>query len=133
MSIHKGRIMGQMAVGLVLLAAGGLCYVLYRPATLLHHLWPWPVPPRAVAPALEPLVYSVPGGLWSAAFIMMSDALWRGELPGRRLLLASMIPAMGILSELMQAVGWLPGVADPVDALCYMLPLAIYALILIKN
>ena len=74
----------------------------------------------------EWIIYSLPGGLWSAAYILLIHALTMGERPGRRLLWAGLIPALGIVSELMQQEKLLPGVADRWDVFFYALPYFIY-------
>lgn len=74
----------------------------------------------------EWFVYSLPGALWSAAYILLIHALTMGERPGRRLLWAGLIPALGIVSELMQKHDLLPGVADRWDVVFYALPYFIY-------
>jgi hypothetical protein len=74
----------------------------------------------------EWVVYSLPGGLWSAAYILLIHALTMGERPVRRLLWAALIPAVGVLSELMQQHHLLPGVADRWDVFFYALPYFIY-------
>ena len=74
----------------------------------------------------EWFVYSLPGALWSAAYILLIHALTMGERPGRRLLWAGLIPALGIVSELMQQEKLLPGVADRWDVFFYALPYFIY-------
>lgn len=74
----------------------------------------------------EWFVYSLPGALWSAAYILLIHALTMGERPGRRLLWAALIPAVGVVSELMQKHDLLPGVADRWDVFFYALPYFIY-------
>ena len=74
----------------------------------------------------EWFVYSLPGALWSAAYILLIHALTMGERPGRRLLWAGLIPAVGVVSELMQKHDLLPGVADRWDVVFYALPYFIY-------
>ena len=74
----------------------------------------------------EWFVYSLPGALWSAAYILLIHALTMGERPGRRLLWAALIPAVGVVSELIQKHYLLPGVADRWDVVFYALPYFIY-------
>ena len=74
----------------------------------------------------EWFVYSLPGALWSAAYILLIHALTMGERPGRRLLWAALIPAVGVVSELMQKHDLLPVVADRWDVVFYALPYFIY-------
>ena len=119
----------------LMLLAGGTIYVLLRsPQTLLNVLInatgaSGVEAAREKASGLtipEWIIYSLPGGLWSAAYILLIHALTMGERPGRRLLWAGLIPALGIVSELMQQEKLLPGVADRWDVFFYALPYFIY-------
>jgi len=124
-------------LGLVTLTTGGVLYLLYRTRSLLvlHladkiGLGSTIDQLRAQAPTLhvpEWVIYSLPGGLWAAAYILIMDAVARQLSLGKRLLLASVIPLSGITSELLQWPGLLPGTFDIIDILCYGLPLAIYS------
>lgn len=70
--------------------------------------------------------YSLPDGLWSASYILLMDAVHRRSRKPTRLAMVSLIPAFGIVSEIMQLYGFLPGVYDPLDIIAYSLPLIIY-------
>ena len=119
----------------LMLLAGGTIYVLLRSRqTLINVLIDasgasgiesareiaakWTIP--------EWIIYSLPGGLWSTAYILLIHALTMGERSGRRLLWASLIPVIGVLSEQMQHHELLPGVADRWDVFFYALPYFIY-------
>ena len=119
----------QMVFGLLLILLGGLIYLSFRPTTLLlFHaldrmgLTDW----RAWMSAYQPtefVLYSLPGGLWAAAYILIILSL-TGRTPlTQRVTIASMIPLAGIASELLQWGGLLPGIFDATDLLCYTLPL----------
>lgn len=69
--------------------------------------------------------FALPDGLWSMSYILTIDALVK-----RDYLWTSVIPAIGILSELMQWTGWLPGTFDLSDLLAYGLPYLLYVLII---
>lgn len=69
--------------------------------------------------------FALPDGLWSMSYILTIDALVK-----RDYLWTSVIPAIGILSELMQWLGWLPGTFDFCDLLAYGLPYLLYILII---
>lgn len=69
--------------------------------------------------------FALPDGLWSMSYILTIDALVK-----RDYLWTSVIPAIGILSELMQWIGWLPGTFDICDLLAYGLPYLLYILII---
>ena len=117
------------------LMAGGTIYVLLRSRQILLNVLidasgasgiesarekaaEWPIP--------EWIVYSLPGGLWSTAYILLIHTLTMGERPGRRLLWAALIPAVGVLSELMQRHHLLSGTADRWDVFFYALPYFFY-------
>lgn len=118
-----------------MLLAGGTIYVLLRSRQTLLNVLIDATGASSVEDAREKVsgltipewfVYSLPGGLWSAAYILLIHALTMGEHPGRRLLWAALIPAVGVVSELMQQQNLLPGVADRWDVFFYALPYFIY-------
>ena len=127
---------GQIAAGLAVLTAGGLIYLLQRTRSLLlFHV----ADKLGLGQAIdrwrdttegttlpEFVVYSLPGGLWATAYIVIVDGLLKHKPKGKRLMWASVIPALGIASELMQYAGWLPGTADVADLICYCLPYIAY-------
>ena len=122
----------------VLLASGGMVYVAFRPSNLLLIVV---LKALGAGDALDALksslqglevpdfvVYSLPAALWSAAYILAMEALWhgRGVSLGFRMVWVSLVPVMGVVSELMQAYGMLPGVFDWMDLMCYVLPFLVY-------
>ena len=122
----------------VLLASGGMVYVVFRPSNLLLIVV---LKALGAGDALDALksslqglevpdfvVYSLPAALWSAAYILAMEALWRGRgvSLGFRVVWVSVVPVMGVASELMQAYGMLPGVFDWMDLMCYVLPFLVY-------
>lgn len=70
--------------------------------------------------------YCLPDGLWSTSYVLISDYVNRNEPMARRMAWASVVPALGCTSELMQWAGLLPGSFDLWDLACYALPLLIY-------
>ena len=123
-------------VGIFFLTVGGIIYMLYRTQSLLvFHiadnlgLTAWITHLRQDAPILnvpEWVIYSLPGGLWAAAYILIIEAITQPWPQKKRMLWASSIPLCGIISELLQGLGCLPGTFDITDAICYAVPLAIY-------
>lgn len=73
--------------------------------------------------------FCLPDGLWTTSYILFSDHYNRSCEPRQRLLWASVIPLIGIASELLQACQLMPGVFDPLDLACYTIPLFIYYII----
>lgn len=81
----------------------------------------------------EFIVFSLPGGLWAASYILLSDAVFAGQPKQTRLAWGSLIPIIGLASELLQAVGLCPGTTDWQDAVCYGAPFAVYVFWVIIN
>ncbi len=131
------RIKTNDIVGLFLIACGGLLYVFFRSpqilllqlidstpiSGLIHQL-------RLTTTSWQPpewMVYCLPNGLWSAAYILMVHSLFQGS--GRSTLWrwACVIPILGAVSELGQAFHLVPGTFDIADLISYLLPLLIYS------
>ena len=126
----------QILAGVILLVAGGLIYTLFRPTTLLGFritdtigLSPlinnWRTALATQQPATF-IVYCLPNGLWSAAFILIMDRLFAHQPLRQRLCWTAVIPGIGITAELLQAVGIVPGTFDWLDILCYAVPYLVY-------
>lgn len=127
-----------MVAGVLMLIVGGLLYVLYRPQTLLlfhvadamgmtGKIGQW----REGASVLQPagfIIYNLPAGLWAASYVLITATLSQPLSRPSRYIAVAFIPLIGAVSELMQAVGLLPGTFDPVDLALYLLPLAVYAI-----
>lgn len=112
-------------IGIALLCVGGYIYITSRPATLLFVVCSKFL--TTDSPSLPSfVVYNLPGGLWSASYMLIMHPLVRHERLQRRIMFVTAIPMLGIVSELMQVVGWLPGTFDAIDMLCYSLPVIIY-------
>lgn len=69
--------------------------------------------------------FALPDGLWSMSYILIIDAIVK-----RGYLWAAVIPGIGIVSEIMQWFGWLPGTFDVSDLLAYAIPYILYVLII---
>ena len=118
------------------LIAGGMIYILGRPRTLLLFWVADHIGLRGTFDELRALlslegwpdwaVYSLPGGLWSLSYLLLTDVLASRLSTFKRVSLAGVIPMVGVLSELFQKVGWLPGTYDQADLFFYLLPYLIY-------
>ena len=123
---------------LPLLMSGGMIYVLFRSRqTLLLKIadaTPLSRPLTDIRGAVatwqpsEWVVYSLPGALWAGAYILFIHSLMHSVNASTRWRWASVIPLMGVLSELGQAFGIVPGTFDLLDLAGYLLPLVIYSL-----
>lgn len=134
----------QYTLGCALVGLGGLIYLAFRPTTILMFhvadgmgLMPLIMAWRSLMAAWQPAefwVYSLPGGLWAAAYILLVYGLLSRQSALLRLTIASSIPLVGVVSELLQGVHGLPGVFDWTDLLCYATPLVLlYIYEIIKN
>ena len=132
MTHQRNLWLGSIAL---MLLVGGTIYVLLRSRQTLLNVLIDAAGAKGIEGAREKaaewtipewIIYSLTGGLWSTAYILLIHALTMGERPGRRLLWASLIPVIGVLSELMQQHNLLPGVADRWDVFFYALPYFIY-------
>lgn len=70
--------------------------------------------------------FCLPDALWTSSYILFSDYANRSERIMARILWISIIPLQGVISELLQFAGIVPGTFDPLDLACYTLPLLIY-------
>lgn len=124
------------ALSLLCFATGGMTYLLFRDRHLAgFRLLDWIGFGTMVDTARrwashitlpEWVIYSMPDGLWAAAYILLMHEAANEMTERKRILLASLIPALGLLSETMQAMGILRGTYDTADMICYATPLAIY-------
>lgn len=132
----KQKLLYLAAFGL--LAAGGLIYLIYRPTTLLLFRiidaagldglvgqWRKAMQPSGLS---DFTVYCLPNGLWAGAFVLAIHGAYANRPAATRLAWAAVIPAVGVISELLQVVGIVPGTPDWGDALCYAVPYLIYIL-----
>lgn len=74
----------------------------------------------------EFIIFALPDGLWTISYILIISHICRNQQLNSRLIWASVIPALGIISELLQAIGIVPGIFDFADLACYSLPLVVY-------
>ena len=70
--------------------------------------------------------YCLPDGLWTTSYILFSDRIFNKESVKTRTLWVSIIPLIGIISELLQLFGILPGVFDSLDLMAYTIPIVMY-------
>lgn len=133
------RTLGNFSAAFLLLLIGGAIYALMRPPFLLIHQVTWDLGYGVVVQNGRMLVaglkvpnwflYSLPGGLWATAWILIIDELLHDSVLLRRLLVAAFIPVLGIGSELLQLIGLLPGTFDAIDMVAYALPYLIYVIL----
>ena len=126
----------KLISGVTSLLAGALIYLLFRGKNLLGFmllrrigLEPWADRMRSYAADIrlpDVVVFSLPGGLWALGYILVIDSIFGNQSRSTRIVWASVIPQLGVCSEVLQGVGLLPGVFSSWDLICYVLPFIIF-------
>ena len=122
----KTRLTTSYALASLLIVGGGIIYVCYRPLSLWFFFWVGAseksktlMSIRSAAPDIPGwCIYALPDGLWAVAYGIFIGAIWNFEYPAC-ISVAMLIPAIGIVSEFLQAFHLLPGTFDWVDLTMY--------------
>lgn len=124
----------KIVVAVLAFTAGAMVYVLYRGTDLIGHRLLFALglgdmlttvqqmAPPLTNPTLWHMSCVVPDGLWILSYVLIISYINRHETLTKRMLIGAIIPLAGILSELLQLTGHLPGVYDPLDIVAYILP-----------
>lgn len=137
------RTVAEGMASILLLVLGGGIYLLFRPQNILMFRV---VDALGLAPDIngwrevagsaslpEFVIYCLPNGLWTAAYILLIDGLFYRQTKRCRLLAATVIPLIGTMAEMLQAPGWIPGTFDFGDVACILFPLLAYGIFLSKD
>ena len=126
----------KLISGVASLLAGAVIYLLFRSKNLLGFellnrigVEPWADRMRSYTADVklpDVVVNSLPGGLWALGYILVIDSIFGNQSRSTRIVWASVIPLLGVCSEVLQGVGLLPGVFDLRDLVCYALPFIIF-------
>lgn len=117
----------MLIIAIFAISTGGLIYISYRPLSLYMFKWlnlndgtSWLMSLRTMMDNKLPnwVIYELPGGLWSLAYVILICSIWDFNIK-RCWIIASFIPLLGIGSELMQALNFLPGQFDWWDCIMY--------------
>ena len=131
----------KLPLGMMMLLMGGMTYLLFRPQTLLMFHVTDAIGLSAAINSMreginsqlpEFIIYSLPGALWAAAYILTTEYFLYRQSVKTRILVAGIIPIIGTVSELLQLTGLLPGTFDVADLLCYLVPYLLYMSITLK-
>ena len=127
-----------VTIALAIFAFGSYIYIAFRPMSLRMFSWfeSINVMDTIKMIRLNPMlktnssfvIYSLPNGLWAASYILIMDAIWAPSIK-TQVIFSSIIPIIGISSELLQSAGVLKGTFDIKDLICYSLPYVVYVLI----
>ncbi len=126
----------KFLAGIISLFCGAVIYLLFRSKQLvgfelLNRIGaePWADKLRSYTAQVSLpnfIIYSLPGGLWSLGYILIIDWLFGNQTSMTRSVWSAIIPLLGIASEILQGLGWLPGTYDICDLFFYAIPYVVY-------
>lgn len=126
----------EVALGMVFLVCGCAIYLLFRSKSLNIYQWCMSLGFANMVDLLRYAVqdwniiawvrYSLPDGLYCAAYILIIDAIWKNDNRLIKFIIISLIPIVTISSELLQYFGLVKGTFDMYDLICYSIPPMIY-------
>ena len=132
----RAIIIHEVLVGVVFLLLGCSIYLLFRSKTLNIYQWcitfgfanlidycRYAVQDWAIS---EWIIYSLPDGLYCAAYILIIDVIWYDDNRLIKFAIISIVPIVTISSELFQYFGLVKGTFDVYDLICYIIPPTIY-------
>lgn len=131
----------EIIFGTLFLVIGCAIYLLFRSKTLNIYRWcsligisdyvdsvRFQVQNLNIPPFVK---FSLPDGLYCAAYILIIDAIWHNENGIIKNIIISLVPIITISSELLQYFGLVKGTFDAYDLICYSIPIFIFVLIII--
>ena len=126
----------KVFLGVLFLLCGGAIYLLFRSKTLYIYVWCKALGMGTLVDSLRHFVldwdvsdffkFSLPDGLYSAAYLLIIDAVWHGYYQWQKYLFIAVIPVVTIGSELLQYFSLVKGTFDVYDLICYLIPPIIY-------
>jgi len=130
-------------VGTILLTLGCCIYLLLRSKELNIYQWFSGIGMSECVDSLRCAVqgwavpdfvkYSLPDGLYCAAYILLIDAIWGRRNGIAKYVFISIVPIATIICEILQYLGIVNGTFDVSDLICYAIPILIYGLIEFKK
>ena len=129
----------KICLGFVLLAIGCGIYLLFRSKTLYIYVWCKSLGLSGYIDILRLAVlhwslpnfvkYSLPDGLYCAAYLCIMDAIWHEDNTWKKYLVISVVPIISIGSELLQYFGIVRGTFDMADLACYLISPLLFLMI----
>ena len=131
----------EITAALLFFTIGGCIYLAFRCTSLRMFGWfdylglhEFIIGVRSVSNNIQiPQIikFCIPDGLWSLSYILFMDAIWNPDMK-RQLLFGSLVPIVGVFSELLQYFNVLIGTFDAVDLSCYIAPYVLYLFFKVK-
>ena len=133
---YRAKIVTQVFLAALMLLFGCGIYLLFRSKSLYIYKWcaalglsdnintlryaisGWNMP--------DFVKYSLPDGMYCAAYILIMDAIWYKEKGIMKYLVIFLVPVITVISEVLQYFGIVRGTFDYRDLVCYAIPLFTY-------
>lgn len=119
-----------VVLSFALLFVGGMIYIIFRSESLLMFTCLNKVGALEAIQSLRKLgaeyavsdwiKYSLPDGLWLFSYMFLIDTIWGGKISLSYYFFLWVQPTIAVVSEVLQVFGWLPGVFDILDLVCYV-------------
>ena len=133
----------QILLGVLFLFCGCAIYLLFRSKTLYIYQWCISLGVSDFVDSCRSIVqgcsisdfvkFSLPDGLYCAAYILMIDAIWNDDNRFAKYLIISFVPIITIGSEILQYYHTVQGTFDIMDLTCYSIPPLTYIGIFFTN
>lgn len=135
-------IISEVIIGVIFLTLGCAIYLLFRSKSLNIYQWCMLLELSDMIDLLRNSVqnwnisewirYSLPDGLYCAAYILFIDAIWHDDIRNIKYFIISLVPFVTISSELLQYFGLVKGTFDEYDLICYVIPPTTYLIYIYK-
>ncbi len=122
----------KMSLAVMMLLCGSGIYLLFRSKSLNIYKWCSELgfsnnidSMRFVAnnwDVSELVKFSLPDGLYCAAYILTMDVIWNKENGWKKHIAIFLVPFITICSEVLQYFGFVKGTFDYCDLVCYAIP-----------
>ena len=135
---YKTKATVKASLAVLMLLCGSAIYLLFRSKTLNIYQWCASLGLSGEIDSLRYAVsdwglsefvkFSLPDGLYCAAYILMMDSIWQKESGWLKHAVTLVVPLFTISTEILQYFGLVKGTFDVNDLLCYSFPPLIYIL-----
>lgn len=136
MTTRLSRARYEVLLGIIFLVCGCAIYLLFRSKSLNIYQWCVAIGFSDMIDSLRNIVqnwnisefvkFSLPDGLYCAAYILIIDAIWYKDQTITKYIIISLVPLVTTSSEVLQYFGLVKGTFDIYDLISYVLPPTVY-------
>ena len=130
--LYRTKTAIQLSFAVLMLLCGSGIYLLFRSKSLYIYKWCATIGLSDTINSLrfavsdwdvsEFIKFSIPDGLYCAAYILIIDAIWHKETEWMKYAIIFFVPFVTISSEVLQYFGIVRGTFDYRDLVCYAMP-----------